>query len=395
MTISRNDALALDAADPLAPVRAEFETDDTTIYLDANSLGPMPKAVRASAAVFFDEWSKARSKAWGERPWLSLPERLGDAIAPHIGAHPGEVIFCDSTTVNQFKAVAHALAINAGRQVIVTQDSNFPTDVHVLQALVERSAGQLSLQFVDSEDDAIAALGPQTAVAALTHTDYRSGERWNMARVNAAARAAGVLTVWDLSHSAGAVPVDLNGSGTDFAIGCGYKYLCSGPGGPAYIYARAGLADAAPPALAGWIGHADVFAFARDYQPHPGIKRFLTGTPMIGANAMAEPMIALWPAIDPRMVWAKHAALSAVLISLLDEVQGVDLISPRDPARRGGNVSFRCPGNAAVVAALIARGIICSFRAPDAIRFGISPLTTRFADIYDAVAALRAVLRAL
>ena len=392
MTISCEDALALDAADPLAPVRAQFETDDSTIYLDANSLGPMPKAVRASAAVFFDEWSRVRSKAWSERPWLSLPGRLGDAIAPHIGAGPGEVVFCDSTTVNQFKAAAHALAINANRSVIVTQDSNFPTDVHVLQALAERSNGKLSLQFVHSEDEAIAALGPHTAVAALTHTDYRSGERWNLARVNAAARAAGVLTVWDLSHSAGAVPVDLTGSGADFAIGCGYKYLCSGPGSPAYIYARAGLADAVPPALAGWIGHADVFAFARDYQPHPGIKRFLTGTPMVGANALAEPMIALWSGLDPQAVWAKHAGLSALLISLLDQIPGVELISPRDPARRGGNVSFRAPGNAPVAAALIARGVICSFRAPDAIRFGISPLTTRFADIYDAVAALKAVL---
>lgn len=393
--LTLKDAVALDAADPLASLRDLFELRPGTIFMDANSIGPMPKAARRSAAGLLDDWVNLRRRGWGSRQWLDMPSKLGDALAPMIGAGPGEVVVCDTTTINQFKAVAHCLAINHRRTVILSQNGNFPTDVHVLQGLVEGSAGRLSLRFIDTEDEAVAALDETIAVAALSHVDYRSGERWDMQRVTQAAHARGVLTVWDTSHSAGAVPVDLHASRTDMAIGCGYKYLCTGPGGPAYIYARKDIADAVWPALAGWMGHADVFGFTRDFVPHPGVKRFIAGTPAVAANELASPLLDIWPRIDPRQLWARHKSLTDLLIALLEQEcgpLGVEVTSPRDHGRRGGNVSFRSPGAGSVVEALIDQGVVSSFRKPDAIRFGVSPLVISHQDVYEAVARLKRIL---
>jgi len=385
----------LDAGDALGWARDLFEAPDGVIFLDANSVGPMPKATRQAARGLLDDWANLRRRGWSVRNWLDMPSLLGDAIAPVIGADPGTVVFCDSTTLNQFKAVSHCLAINAGRTVILTQNGNFPTDVHVLQGIVEASGKKLSIRYVDSEADAIAALDETVAVAALSHVDYRSGERWDMARVTKAAHAKGVRTVWDLSHSAGAVPVDVKEARADFAIGCGYKYLCAGPGGPAYIYARPGLADLAYPALAGWMGHVDVFGFARDYEPHAGVKRFLAGTPLVGANELAAPLLDIWPSIDPRALWEKHRSLTDFLIALLGQEcgpLGVAVTSPGDWDRRGGNVTLRAPGAGSVVEALIDAGVVSSFRKPDSIRFGVTPLTIRHADLFEAVGRLKRVL---
>ena len=393
--LTLKDAVALDAADPLASLRDLFELRPGTIFMDANSIGPMPKAVRRSAESLLDDWVNLRRRGWSNRQWLDMPSRLGDALAPMIGAGPGEVVVCDSTTINQFKAVAHCLAINHRRAVILSQNGNFPTDIHVLQGMVEGSAARLSLRFIDTEDEALAAMDETIAVAALSHVDYRSGERWDMQRVTEAAHAKGVLTVWDTSHSAGAVPVDLHASGTDMAIGCGYKYLCTGPGGPAYIYARKDIADAVWPALAGWMGHADVFGFARDFVPHPSVKRFIAGTPQVAANELASPLLDIWPRIDPPMLWARHKSLTDLLIALLEQEcgpLGVEVTSPRDHGRRGGNVSFRSPGAGSVVEALVDQGVISSFRKPDAIRFGVSPLVISHQDIYEAVARLKRIL---
>lgn len=389
------DAIAFDAADPLASLAELFELKPGTIFMDANSIGPMPKAVRSSAQGLLDDWVALRRRGWSSRQWLDMPSLLGDAIAPMIGADPGSVVVCDSTTINQFKAVAHCLAINADRLVILSQNGNFPTDVHVLQGIVEASHGRLALRFIDTEEEAIAAMDETVAVAALSHVDYRSGERWDMHRLTAAAHARGVLTVWDTSHSAGAVPVTLKDSGTDMAVGCGYKYLCTGPGGPAYIYARREIADAAWPALAGWMGHADVFGFTRDFSPHPGIKRFIAGTPAVAANELAKPLLDIWPRIDPKKLWAKHKSLTDFLIALLEQEcgpLGVEVTSPRDHGRRGGNVSFRSLGAGSVVEALIDQGVVSSFRKPDAIRFGVSPLVISHQDIHDAVARLKRIL---
>lgn len=391
---SSAQAERLDAADPLRPLADLFERREGVIFMDANSVGPMPRAVRQAAQGLVDDWVNLRRRGWSVRRWLDMPSLLGDAIAPVVGAGPGEIVFCDSTTLNQYKAVTHCLAMRPGRGVIVTQDGNFPTDVHVLQGLAQ-SRPDCAIRFVASEAEAIAALDETVAVAALSHVDYRSGERWDMARVTAVAHAKGALTVWDVSHSAGAVPVDLKGSDTDFAIGCGYKYLCAGPGGPAWIYARPGAADATWPAIAGWMGHADVFGFARDYVPHPGVKRFLAGTPPVGAGELASPLLDIWPKVDVRALWAKHRSLTDFLIACLEEhggPLGVEVTSPRDHNRRGGNVSFRSPGAGSVVEALIDLGVVSSFRAPDAIRFGVSPLAISHADCFEAVQRLRRVL---
>lgn len=388
-------ARTLDADDQMAAIRDLFECPDGVIFMDANSVGPMPKAVRQKAQGLLDDWVHLRRRGWSQRQWLEMPSLLGDAIAPMIGAAPGTVVMCDSTTLNQFKAVSHALALKPGRSVILTQNGNFPTDVHVLQGIVKASGGRISLRFVDSEDEAIAALDETIAVAALSHVDYRSGERWDMARVTTAAHARGALAVWDLSHSAGAVPVDVAAADADFAVGCGYKYLCTGPGGPAYIYMKPGLGDEVWPALAGWMGHADVFAFARDFEPHAGVKKFLTGTPLVGADELASAILDVWPKVDPQMLWGRHRSLTDFLIAGLRQEcgpLGVVVNSPDDHARRGGNVSFSSPGAGSVVEALIDLGVISSFRKPDAIRFGVSPLVIRHVDCFEAVARLKRVL---
>ena len=393
--LSTSTADSLDASDPLAGIRDLFELPDGVIFMDANSVGPMPRAARQKAQGLLDDWVNLRRRGWSNRPWLEMPSLLGDAIAPLIGAGSGEVVMCDSTTLNQFKAVRHALALRPGRLVILTQNGNFPTDVHVLQAIVRSSDGRLSLRFVDSEEAAIAALDNDVAVAAFSHVDYRSGERWDMARVTAAAHGRGALTVWDVSHSAGAVPVDVKGADADFAIGCGYKYLCAGPGGPAFIYVKPGLGDDVWPAIAGWMGHADVFAFARDYEPHLGVKKFLAGTPLVGAGELASAMLDVWPKVDPAKLWAKHKSLTDFLIAALKQEcgpLGVVVHSPDDHGRRGGNVSFSSPGAGSVVEALIDLGVVSSFRKPDAIRFGVSPLVIRHADCWQAVESLRRVL---
>jgi kynureninase len=267
--------------------------------------------------------------------------------------------------------------------------------VHAIQGIVEASRGRLRLRFIDTDEEAIAAMDENVAAAALCHVDYRSGRRWDMQRLTAAAHAKGVLTVWDTSHSAGAVPVALRQSQTDMAVGCGYKYLCTGPGGPAYIYARPDIADAAWPAIAGWMGHSDVFGFARDFAPHPGIKRFIAGTPAVAANELARPLLDIWPKIEPQKLWAKHKSLTDLLVNLLDQecgALGIEVTSPRDHERRGGNVSFRAPGAGSVVEALIDLGVVSSFRKPDSIRFGVSPLVISHQDVYEAVSRLKRIL---
>ena len=393
--LSLSLAQHLDSRDDLAAIRELFECPDDMIFMDANSVGPMPKAVRQKAEALLDDWVRLRRRGWSQRHWLEMPSLLGDCIAPMIGAAPGTVVMCDSTTLNQYKAVRHGLALRAGRCVILTQNGNFPTDVHVLQGIARASEGKVSVRFVDTEDEALAALDHGVAVAAFSHVNYLSGERWDMARVTRAAHAAGALTVWDLSHSAGAVEVDVTGSQADFAVGCGYKYLCTGPGGPAYIYLKPGLGDEVWPAVAGWMGHADVFAFARDFEPHRGVKKFLTGTPLVGADELASAILDVWPKVNPAKLWAKHKSLTGFLIAALKQEcggLGVVVNSPDDHRRRGGNVSFSSPGAGSVVEALIDLGVVSSFRQPDAIRFGVSPLVIRHADCWEAVQRLKQVL---
>lgn len=390
------EAETLDASDSLSAVAASIEIPEGWIFFDANSVGPMPKAARASADQLIHDWAHLRRRGWSERDWVDMPSIIGDALAPMIGAGPGEVVACDNTTINLYKAVTHALALQPGRNIIITQETNFPTDLHVLQGIVRASQGRLTLLPVASEQAAIDALSDKIAMISVSHVDYRSGERWDMARVSKAAHDHGALTVWDVSHSAGAVPVDVRAANADYVVGCGYKYLCTGPGGPAYIYVRPDLTDQAWPVLCGWMGHADIFAFDGAFEPHKGIKRFLTGTPMVGANEIAAAGAAMWRKIDPQAVWSKHRSLSTFMTRLLEAecgALGVEVTSPQDYERRGGHISFRSPGAGSVVEALIDRKVVSSFRKPDVIRFGISPLALRHMDMIEAIVRLKAILQ--
>jgi kynureninase len=388
-------AAALDAADVLGAVRDKFERVEGWVYLDANSVGPAPKAARAAAVALVDDWVHLRRRGWAERDWVDMASIIGDAIAPMIGAGPGEVVACDNTTVNLYKATGHALAVQEGRTVLLTQGHNFPTDLHVLQGYVRASAGRLSLRTVTTEEEAIAAMDEDVALASFSLVDYKSGDRWDMGKVNAAAREKGVLTLWDASHAAGAVPVDASGTGADYVIVCGYKYLCVGPGGPAFIYVRPGLADLAWPPLCGWMGHRDIYAFSGEYVPHQGVKRFISGTPLVGANELAATAADIYRTVKPQDLWAKHRSLSEFLIEALEAecgALGVEVTSPREYDKRGGQVSFRAPGAGHVVEALIDAKVVSSFRKPDSIRFGLSPLALTHGDMLTAVARLKTIL---
>lgn len=390
-------ARELDAADGLAAAREGFVRPEGWLYFDANSVGPAPKAAKAAAIALVDDWAHLRRRGWSERDWVDMPSILGDAIAPFISAGPGQVVAVDNTTVNLFKAVGHALAVNSKRTVLLTQDHNFPTDLHVLQGYVRSSGGRLSLRRVSTEDEALAALDEDVALFSFSHVDYKSGTRWDMGVLNAAAKAKGALSLWDVSHSAGAVPVDAPGTGADYIVGCGYKYLCTGPGGPAFIYVRPDLADKAWPQLCGWMGHADIYAFSGEFEPHAGIKRFISGTPLVGANELAATSADLFRQIDPAALWASHRSLSEFLIEVLEGLcgkHGVEVSSPRDYDRRGGHISFRSPGAGHVVEALIDAKVVSSFRKPDSIRFGISPLALTHADMLEAGQRLSAILEA-
>jgi kynureninase len=339
-------------------------------------------------------WRDARRRGWMRFDWLDRPWKMGDAFAHIIGAGPGSVVFCDSTSINLFKVLAYASRLEPERPVILTERHNFPTDIYVAESLA-RFSGKLSLRFLDSPGELAAALKPDVAVLYLTHTDYRSSRRWDMAAVNHKAAAAGTLTLWDLSHSAGAVPVDLAGSGADFAVGCGYKYLCGGPGAPAWLYIHPRHQERAWPVIAGWMGHAEPFAFTPDYAPARGVRRQLAGTPGVLANEAMAAAVDIWREVKPADLAWKHRSLSELLVALLEQecgALGVQLNSPRDYEERGGHVAFSHEGAGAVSEALVERGVVSSFRKPDSIRFGLQPLALSHEDLWSAVARLREVL---
>jgi len=394
--LTRAACAALDADDPLAPFREEFHLPDGVIYLDGNSLGPLPKATpeRLRQAVA-QEWGTGLIRSWNDAGWIDLPFSLGDRIGRLIGAGPGTVAVADSTSVNVFKQLAAALTLRPGRRVIVSEATNFPTDLYMAQGLAALLDRGHELRLVTAEQ-VPAALGPDVAVVMLTHVDYRTGAMHDMASVTRAVHGAGALMLWDLAHSAGAVPVDLDGAGADLAIGCGYKFLNGGPGAPAFLYVSEALQETYRQPLTGWLGHADPFAFEPGYRPAAGIARATTGTPPILA------MRALEVGVD-QMLRAPLAALRAKSLALAETFMaavaqeageyGFRLLTPADPARRGSQVSYAHEGGYAIMQALIARGVIGDFRAPDILRFGLCPLYVRHADIWDAVQALVSVMR--
>jgi kynureninase len=400
---TREDALALDAADPLALLREQFAIPPGLIYLDGNSLGVMPKATAARVQqVVTQEWGVGLIGSWNSAGWMELAPRIGDKIARLIGAGAGECVAADSTSVNLFKVLHAALAIARAdapqRTRIVSERSNFPTDLYIAEATAAERGFELVL--VDSPEALPALLNERCAVLMLTHVNYRTGRMHDMAALTHGAHDAGALALWDLAHSAGAVPVDLRSSGADFAIGCGYKYLNGGPGAPAFVWVAPRHAERFWQPLAGWMGHAAPFEFTPGYRPAPGIRRYLCGTPAVLSLAALECGVDTLLAAEAQgglaALRSKSLALTRAFTALVEARcagQGLTLVSPRDDAQRGSQVCFAHPTHGyAMVQALIARGVVGDFRAPDILRFGFTPLYLRFADVWDAVEHLRQML---
>jgi kynureninase len=391
--MSRNHALALDAADPLARFRGAFDLPGGVIYLDGNSLGPPPKATLARLAEVGErEWARDLIRSWNVNGWMEAPLRVGDKIARLIGARPNEVAVADSTSVNLFKLAAGALSLRPGRTTILSETGNFPTDLYVLQGLAALLPG-VTLKAVAAAE-LPAAIDEDVAVVVLTEVHYKSARRWDMAALTAAAHAKGALILWDLSHSAGAVATDLNGCDADLAVGCGYKYLNGGPGAPAFLFVAERHQAAIKQPLSGWMGHAEPFAFDDDYRPASDIRAQITGTPPILGLAALEAGVDLQVQADPALVETKGLALADLFIDLVAERCagfGVELASERG-AKRGLHVALAHPEGYAIVQALMARGVIGDFRAPDVLRFGFSPLFLSYVQVWDAVEILRDVL---
>lgn len=393
--MSRDQARQLDCNDPLAIHRDAFVLPVDTIYLDGNSLGPVTHAARQAIIDTVDaEWGAELIGAWNSADWVNLPSRVGALIAPLIGANEQDVICCDSTSINLSKVMAAALDLRPERSRIVSERGNFPTDLYIAERCAAGAGHGQSVAWVDSPDEIDALIDEDLAVLMLTHVDYRSGAMHDMKALSDKAHAAGALVVWDLAHSAGAVPVNLAHAGADFAVGCGYKYLNGGPGAPAFIYVAPSLQAQARQPLTGWFGHAAPFDFSSDYRPADGVQSFLTGTPPVLGMRALEASLSLWQDIDLAAVRAKSMALGDLFIKTVESAcDELVLASPRDATRRGSQVSFAHPHAYAIMQTLISEGVIGDMRAPDILRFGFAPLYTRYMDVVQAAERLVAVVR--
>jgi kynureninase len=390
--VTIDEARRLDASDPLAFARGRFRLPDGVIYLDGNSLGALPTAAPAALANTAErQWGDDLIASWNRHGWIDWPTRIAARLAPIVGAKPNELLIADSTSVCLFKLLAAAARARPGRKTILSQRHNFPTDLYVAQGAADMLG--LTLRAVEP-DEVIGAIDTDTAVVTLTHVDYRSAAFYDMRTVNDAARKAGALVVWDLSHSAGAIELDLNGTGAELALGCGYKYLNGGPGAPAFVYVAGHMQAELHNPVQGWMGHAEPFAFVDEYRPAEGISKFLTGTPSILALAALDAGLSTFDGVSMLDLAAKSRSLSQLFI---DEVEArcgneVWLASPRDSAQRGSHVVFEHPEGYAVMQALIARRVVGDFRSPDLMRFGFAPLYNSHAEMVGAAVALADVL---
>ena len=395
MSITQIDLEALDIADELAPLRDLFTLPEGVVYLDGNSLGALPKATPGRVAeVVQEEWGRGLIRSWNDAGWMAMPGRVGDKIARLIGAAPGTVMVADSTSVNLFKLLGAALAARPGRRVIVSERGNFPTDLYVaegLAALVDRGH---SLRLLEAGGIA-GAIDEDVAVVMLTQVNYHTGAMLDMGAITRAAHARGALVLWDLAHSAGAVVVELAGCDVDLAVGCGYKFLNGGPGAPAFLYVAPRLQESLRYPLTGWLGHAAPFAFETGYRPGTGIARTMVGTPPVLSLAALEVGVDIALRTPMAAVRAKSVQQTRLFAALVEQMAGpwgFRLVSPREAALRGSQVCLAHEQAYPIMQALIARGVIGDFRAPDILRFGITPLYTRFVDLWDAAAALRLVM---
>ncbi|HYN46422.1 MAG TPA: kynureninase [Allosphingosinicella sp.] len=390
MSFTLAEARAADAADPLRPLRDRFHLPEGLIYLDGNSLGPLPKTAAARLdSVVTQEWGESLIRSWNDHDWIGAPQRLGAKIALLIGAKAHEVIVADSTSVNLFKLLAAAARLS-DRKTLLSESGNFHTDLYIAGGVADLLG--LALE-VAPRAELEARIGADTNLLLLTHVHYKTAERFDMARITAGAKAAGAMTVWDLSHSAGAIPLHLNEAGAELAVGCGYKYLNGGPGAPAFLYVAESLHERLVSPLRGWMGHAAPFAFTDDYAPAAGIDRFLAGTPPILSLAALECGLDAFEGVTMARLWTKSRAMFDVFHALMEQ-RCPDLlcISPRGEDQRGSHISFVHPHAFEICQALIEADVIGDFRAPDVVRFGLTPLYLGFEDIWVGVDRLATIM---
>lgn len=397
---TRESCVAADRQDPLAPLKARFDLPPGVLYMDGNSLGVMPRAAAARAAeVITQEWGTGLIRSWNTAGWFELPSRLGDKLAGLLGAKEGELVITDTTSLNIFKALAASLRIQQKRQperrVILSERDNFPTDLYMIQGMIDLLQQGYEMRLIDDGLPLERALDEDVAVVLLSHVNYRSGQMHDMAAVTRQAHERGALVIWDLAHAAGAVPVDLNGADADYAVGCTYKYLNGGPGSPAFIWVAPRHIPAFWQPLSGWWGHQRPFDMTVAYEPAGGIRRYLCGTQPIVSLAMVECGLDVAREADMAEVRRKSLALGDLFIALVEERcagHPLTLVTPRDHAQRGSHVSLRHPNGYEVMQALIARGLIGDYREPEVLRFGLTPLYFGYADVWDAVEILKDVL---
>lgn len=405
--LTREALATKDEQDALVSFQNRFELPEGVIYLDGNSLGALPKgAAERAAQVVTQEWGQGLIRSWNTAGWFEMPLKLGDKLGRLLGANPSETAITDTTSLNLFKALASALRTQKAdaehRRVIITERDNFPTDIYIAEGLADlvnslstETGIQYEVRLIDDEQSLRDALGEDTAVVALSHVNYRTGSMWDMKEITAAAHAAGALIVWDLAHAAGAVPVDLNGADADYAVGCTYKYLNGGPGSPAFIWVNKRHHDRFWQPLSGWWSHNAPFAMADHYTPANDVRRFMCGTQPVTSLAMIEVGLDIALEADMAQVRANSLELTDLFIELVETRCagfGLELVTPREHARRGSHVSFRHVHGYEIMAALIDRGVIGDYREPEVLRFGVTPLYLTRTDIWDAVEILRDIL---
>jgi kynureninase len=391
--ISRDDMVALDASDSLAGFRDRFTIPDGLIYLDGNSLGAQPTAASAAASTVLEEWQTQLIGGWRDAGWWELPLLVGDKLGRILGAAPGQVIVCDTTTTNLYKTINAALELRPGRSVILTEEVAFPTDNYIVASIAQRTGHQVRM--VPRGEDLVDHLDESVAVAVIGHVDFRTAHLLDLAATTRAVHSVGALVVWDLSHSAGVVPITLDADDVDFAVGCTYKYLNGGPGAPAYLYVNDRLLPETVQPLQGWLGHADPFLMSGEYEPAPGIRRFLTGTQPIVSMRMVDVALDVVDGADVGEIRTKSSRLTSSFLELVDQEcdgLGVELISPRDDVDRGSQVSLRHADAVPVYELLVTAGVRGDFRTPDILRFGFAPLYVRYVDAWDAVELLQTAL---
>jgi len=391
---TRDDCAARDASDVLAPLRNEFILTDREIYLDGNSLGPVSRAVGARVnEVINDEWGRGLVRGWNDSGWMAMPTRLGDRLAPLIGARPGEVLVADTLTFLLAKLIGGALDQRKDRSVVLTDVANFHSDLYIVEAMARRAGRRVTVKPIE-RGTLEGELNDDVALVMLTHVDFRSGEMLDMKGITKKVHDVGALMLWDLAHSTGAVPLDVEGAGVDFAAGCGYKYLNGGPGSPAFLYVRTSWQGVLENPLPGWLGHARPFDFELGYEPAQGMQAFATSSPSIVALAALDGALDVWDRATMDQVRTKSLELTDLFMELVEaRLPGVfEIVTPRDHAKRGSQVALRHPESYGVIQALIERGVIADFRNPDIARFGFTPLYVRFVDVYDAVEILLDVM---